>query len=527
MMRIPRLTGVLMIALIACLLAVPAAEVWAGEKVLRVRPFADLKTIDPVVGADYMSRNHGYMVYDTLFGMDEKLAIKPQMVEKYTKSRDGLVWEFTLRPGLKFHDGQPVTSADVVASLQRWGEKDSLGRMLMAHTASLVAVDKTKVKLTLKDAWGLVLEALGKPSSFVPFILPERVAKTPATEVIKDPTGSGPFIMKQDEWVPGSKVVYVRNPNYVPRKEPTSGLAGSRKAEMDRVEFLYMPDAQTALRALQNGEIDIFEEVPPDFAGDIRKNAKLRLVPMDSLGVEAMFRMNLVQPPFSNPKIREAILYMMQQETFLKAFIDDPKFTRTLHSFYIHGSPYYTDAGWPKPDIEKAKQLIKESGYDGTPVVILHATDSASTSAFSSVAAQLMREIGLKVDPQAMDWATLVGRRSSQKPVSEGGWSLFITSPTGVDALDPVQHLALPSNCDKAWAGWPCDEEIEKYRAEFSMTTDMTKRKEIATNLQLRALKYLPYVVIGQFWNFRAHSAALKDIPNAPVQVYYGIKKAD
>ena len=525
MMRNSHLKGLLMAVVIACFAAVATAQVMAGETVLRVRPFADLKTIDPVVGADYMSRNHGYMVYDTLFGMDEKLAIKPQMVEKYTMSKDGLAWEFTLRQGLKFHDGQPVTSADVVASLERWGQKDGLGMKLMEHTASLVAVDKTRVKLTLKEPWGLVLEALGKPSSYVPFILPERIAKTPVTEPIKDPTGSGPFIMKKEEWVPGSKVVYVKNPNYTPRKEKTSGLAGSRKAEVDRVEWQYMPDAQTALRALQNGEIDIFEEMPPDFAGEIRKNSKLRLVPMDSLGVEAMFRMNLVQPPFSNPKIREAIHYMMQQETFLKAFIDDPKFTRTLHSYYIHGSPYYTEAGWPKPDIEKAKQLVKESGYDGTPVVILHATDSASTSAFSSVAAQLMREIGLKVDPQAMDWATLVGRRTSKKPVSEGGWSLFITSPTGVDALDPAQHLGLPSNCDKAWAGWPCDEEIEKYRTEFSMTSDMKKRKEIATNLQLRALKYLPYVVIGQFWNFRAHSAALRDIPSAPVQVYYGIKK--
>jgi peptide/nickel transport system substrate-binding protein len=250
-------------ALAGALLASASAQ---AQGTLRVRPFGDLKAIDPIVNSDYMARNHGYMVYDTLFAMDEKLQIKPQMLERHSMSADGLTYTFTLRDGLKWHDGGNVTSADVVASLQRWGQRDGMGQLLMARTAELVAVDAKTTRLKLKEPWGLVLDALGKPSSQVPFIMPERIAKTPATQSITDPVGSGPFIMKKEEWVPGSKIVYVKNPAYVPRNEPPSGLAGGKRALVDRVEWLYMPDPQTAANAVRSGELDIFEPQREDRA---------------------------------------------------------------------------------------------------------------------------------------------------------------------------------------------------------------------------------------------------------------------
>ncbi|WP_341895243.1 ABC transporter substrate-binding protein [Ferrovibrio terrae] len=499
----------------------------AQSNVLKIRPFGDLKGIDPIVNSDYMARNHGYMIYDTLFAMDEKLNIKPQMLEKYETSADGMTWSFVLRDGLKFHDGQPVTARDVVASLQRWGQRDGLGQQLTANTASLEATDTKTVKLVLKQKWGLVLDALGKPSSNVPFIMPERIAKTPATESLTDPVGSGPFIMRKAEWVPGSKVVYVRNPDYKPRSEPSSGLAGAKQTSFDRVEWLYMPDAQTALNALQAGEIDIFEEVPPDMLGLIAKNPRVKAVPQDSLGVQVVFRMNSIQPPFNNPKIRQAIRYMVDQNVFLRAYVEDPKLYKDCPSFYMCGSPYYTDAGWVKQDLAKARQMVKDAGYDGTPVVVLHGTEAGITNTFSSVAEQLMRDIGLKVDPQAMDWGTLTARRTSKKPLNEGGWSLFISAPTGADMMDPLGHLGLRSNCDASWFGWPCDEQIEKMRSEFALTPDLAKRQEIAKALQLRAAEVVPYVPLGQLSLVRGISAKLSDIPNAAIPVYWNIKKAN
>ncbi|MGA0572901.1 ABC transporter substrate-binding protein [Variovorax sp. VNK109] len=502
-----------------------AASAVNAQSVLRVRPFGDLKGIDPIVNSDYMARNHGYMVYDTLFAMDEKLAIKPQMLERYTVSPDQLTYTFVLRDGLKFHDGSAVTSADVVASLQRWGQRDGLGQQLTARTAELVAVDAKTVRLKMKEAWGLVLDALGKPSSNVPFIMPERIAKTPATTGITDPIGSGPFIMKKDEWLPGAKVVYVKNPAYVPRSDEPSGLAGAKRANVDRVEWLNIPDTQTAVNALQKGELDIFEEVPSDMIKDLARNNAIRVVPQDSLGVQAVFRFNSTQPPFNNPKVREAVLAAVDQETFLRAAVDDPKLYKVCASFYMCTSPYYTNANYPKPDLNRAKQLLKDSGYKGEPVVVLHGNEGL-TNIFSLVAEQMMRDMGMKVDAQSMDWGTLTARRTSKNPPGQGGWSLFISAPTGADMMDPLGHLGLRSNCDKAWFGWPCDEELEKLRDQFATAADTGKRADIARAVQVRALQTLPYVPLGQLYLVRAQSAKLSGALNAAVPVYWNIRKA-
>jgi peptide/nickel transport system substrate-binding protein len=500
----------------ACVTVAPA---WA-QGTLKVRPFGDLKTIDPMVTSDYMVRNHGYMVYDTLFSQDEKGAIKPQMVADFTRSPDGLSWTFALRDGLKFHDGAAVTAADVVASLKRWGQLDGLGQQLTAHTESLEAADPKTIKLTLKDRWGLVLEALGKPSSMVPFIMPERIATTPTNEAIKDPIGSGPFMMKRDEWSPGSKVVYVKAPAYAPRPEAASGLAGGKVAKFDRVEWTIIPDAQTALNALQAGEIDIFEELPPDMITLVKDNPKVAIAKAAAL--QGVMRLNQAVPPFNNAKLRQAILSLVDQEQTLRAYVEDKSLFTNCPSFYMCDSPYFTDAGWPKPDVAKAKQLVKDSGYDGTPIVLLDATETALHPQ-TLVVAQAMRDIGLKVDYQAMDWPTLSTRRASKNPIAQGGWSAFMSGPAAPDMSEPVGHLALRSNCEKAWFGWPCDEAIEKLRAEFTMLPDLEARKANARAVQLRAIETVPYVPVGQFYLVRGYQKQLTGLLSAGVPVYWSV----
>lgn len=224
----------------AAALAVPLAfGALAGtafaQTTLRVIPHADLKNLDPIWTTAYITRNHGYMIYDTLFSMDENFEVQPQMVDTWTQSEDGLTWEFTLRDGLTFHDGAPVTSEDVIASLERWGARDGMGQQLMSATESMEAVDDKTFRLTLSEPFGLVLESLGKISSNVPFIMPARVAATDPFEQIKDFTGSGPFVFEADEWVPGNTVVYTKFEDYVPREEPVSAAAGGKVAKVDRV----------------------------------------------------------------------------------------------------------------------------------------------------------------------------------------------------------------------------------------------------------------------------------------------------
>ena len=241
--------------LAACLALSTAAATAApaSAQTLKMVAHSDLKVLDPIWTTAFITRNHGYMIYDTLFAKDAELRIRPQMVDKYEVSDDKLTWTFTLREGLEWHDGQPVTAEDCVASIKRWGARDSLGQQMMAATGSLKVVDAKTFQIVLKEPFGLVIEALGKPSSTVPFMMPKRVAETDPFKQIDDYTGSGPFIFKKDEWKPGEKVVYTKNTKYKPRAEPPSMLAGGKVVKIDRVEWQAISDPSTAVNAARPG----------------------------------------------------------------------------------------------------------------------------------------------------------------------------------------------------------------------------------------------------------------------------------
>lgn len=217
-----------------------------AESVLKIVPHADLRNVDPIWTTAYITRNHGYLVFDTLFALDENLEVQPQMASGHTVSDDGLTYTITLRDGLEFHDGSPVTAEDVVASIRRWGARDGMGQKLMRVTASLEAADDKTVVLTLSEPYGLVLQSLGKISSNVPFIMPRRLAETDPNKQVEEIIGSGPFRFVADEWQPGNQVVYEKFAGYVPRDEPASYAAGGKVARVDRVEWRYIPDAATA-----------------------------------------------------------------------------------------------------------------------------------------------------------------------------------------------------------------------------------------------------------------------------------------
>src|SRR5215813_3563257 len=243
-----------LLVLTVLLLAGPAAA--QSGKALRVVMHSDLKILDPIWTTAYIVRNHGYLIYDTLFALDGKLEPRPQMVESWTVSDDKLTWTFKLRDGLKWTDGTPVTTADVIPSIKRFSDKDVQGGLLARMTREMTAVDDRTFRIALKEPFGLMLKTLAKSASVPLFVMPKRVAETPVSQQLSDTTGSGPFIFKKDEWKAGEKVVYVRNPDYVPRKEPPSSLAGGKVAKLDRVEWLAIPDHQTAVNALLAGEID-------------------------------------------------------------------------------------------------------------------------------------------------------------------------------------------------------------------------------------------------------------------------------
>jgi len=237
-------------------------------------------------------------------------------------------------------------------------------------------------------------------------------------------------------------------------------------------------------------------------------------------------RLNSLQPPFNNPRIRQAALYATNPQEYVDAWAGgDTGLVTICRSFYICSSPYYSEAGFPRFDLAKAKQLLKEGGYDGTPVVILDASENAQIHPASLVAEQQLTAAGFKVDVQAMDWATVVSRRGSKEPMNKGGWSVFISGPGGLDMMLPINHLGLRSNCEKAWFGWPCNAEIEAMRNAFGDTADAAERKKLAEQIQLQATQTVPYVPLAVAYQFRASRADLRGMLTPPAPVYWNVER--
>ncbi len=515
-------------AMIALAGATAMASAQDTENVLRMVPQADLKVLDPIWTTAFVTRDHGYMIYDTLFGIDENGKVKPQMVDTYSVDADGLNWVLTLRDGLVFHDGQPVTSADVIQSIKRWGQRDGLGQKMFAALDKIEASDDKTINLHFKQPFGMVLEALGKPSSNPPFIMPERVAKTPANEQISDTTGSGPYVFKADEFRPGEKVVYVKHDKYVPRDEPASGTAGGKHVYVDRVEWMIIKDAQTQANALINGEVDVLSWVPAEQYAALKTNPNVELLAPVPKGSYALHLNHLV-PPFDNPKIAQAALMTINQEALMRAQMINKDLYNPCASIYPCGSTYDPgDAGYftGKPQFEKAKQLLKEAGYNGEPIVLMNPSDFTLLNKYPPVMAQLLKQGGFNVDMQSMDWPSLITRRANKSLPKDGGWNVFITGWGASDTMNPLYFAPMTGNGEKGWFGWATDDKLEQLKAEFLATLDEDKRKDLAQQIQQQVLTTGLYGPLGESTTFTGvRKGVVSGLVKAPTNVFWNIKK--
>ncbi len=404
-----------------------------------------------------------------------------------------------------------------------------MGQKLMAETAGLSVVNDRTFKLTLKAPYGLVLESLGKISSNVPFMMPEAAAKTDAFKQVEGNIGSGPFVFKKDEWVPGNKVVYAKNTAYKPRSETPSFAAGGKQVRVDRVEWVWIDDNATKLAALNAGEVDWWENPPVDMVPVLERNSDVNVAVIDKLGQQGWVRPNSLWPPFNHPKARQALLWMVNQEDYLRAIIGDPNYYTVCGAYFVCGTPYETDAGADallKQDLDKARQLVKESGYDGSPIVVMDPTDNQRLHGATLVTAQLLRKIGVNVEVQAMDWSTLTSRRAEKKDPKKGGWNIFHTSWNAPDVLTPINNIGVSGGGpEKAWFGWPEDSKLENLRDEWASSTDAGKKKSVATEVQKRAYEVIPYVPFGQWFQPQAWRNNLDGLINAPVPFMWNVSK--
>src|ERR1700675_2332947 len=527
----PTIASSVALSVLALVSALTSQAIAAGKTITAVM-HSDLRVIDPLFTTAYITRDHGYMVYDTLLATDSNFKIQPQMAD-WKVSDDKLTYTFPLRDGLKWHDGAPVTAEDCVASLKRWGRNDNMGQKLMDFTASIEATDARTITLKLKEPYGLVLESIGKPSSYVPFMMPKRMAETPPGQQIKEQIGSGPFKFVQAEFQPGVKAVYEKNTNYVPRKEPASWTAGGKVVKVDRVEWITMADAQTAANALQSGDIDFMENPSWDILPVLAANKELKVEALDELGFQTLGRMNFLFPPFDNVKVRRAALLAMNQKDVLDALVGNPEYYKICGAFFICDTPLATEEGSETlvkgNGMAAAKKALAESGYDGTPIVIMAPGDVVTLKAQPIVAAQLMKEAGFKIDLQATDWGTVVSRRTSQKPIKEGGWNMFFTNWNGADLSNPIVNFAIGGKGKNGgWFGWADDPKIESLKNDFARATSPDEAKKIATEIQKEAYEQVIYVPLGQYLAPSVWRKSLTGVLDGPATpIFWNIDKSE
>ena len=518
--------------LVGALLAGSPPALGQGDKTVRAVMHAEVKHLDPHWTTANITQQHSYMIYETLFSLDSKGTPRPQMVDTVRVSPDKLTYTFVLRSGLKWHDGQPVRAADAVASLKRWAVKDAAGQKLMARTASLEAADDKTLVLKLKEPYGLVLRALAKEYSYVPFIIPERHAvQTPDKAFEGEKIGSGPFVFSEKEWVPGAKTVYLRNKDYVARAEPPDYYAGARKATVDRVEWIVIPDPSTAVAALQKGEVDFIQGPHIDQQPLLRKDPNVTLKKVDVQQMQ--IHPNHLVPPFDNPKARQALAYMVDQRDYLQAMAGaDPENWTVCWAYLGCGGWLETAAGaepYQKMDLAKAKQLLQEAGYKGEKIVVMAPSDIPYINAASLTTAAQLRKLGVNVDLQVMDWGTLTSRRPVKDPPSKNpaGWHIFHTTSNGVALVDPWGHSNISTLCERAWFGWPCSPRASKALDDLgNAALGSAEFKKLLTEYHAALMENLPYVPVGEFnMNSAWRKDRLEYASSAPYVLFWNMAK--
>ncbi len=511
-----------LLLLLALLLALPQAP---RAQTLTAVLEAEIVTLDPHFTTAYISRTFGYMVFDTLFGMDRSGTPRPQMVQAWTASPDGLTWSFTLREGLLWHDGTPVTAADCIASLRRWMPRSALGARLLAALGSLEASDARTFTLVLKEPYGLVLETLGTAAAPGPFMLPERLARTPGAERITEIIGSGPFTYRREDHRPGDRMVLRRNARYASRPEPNDLFAGGKPVRIEALDLRVVPDGATAASALQAGEIDYMQYAPFDLLSRLERDRRVRVQGFTGLDTfTGHYRTNAATGPFADRDIRRVLLRLVDQAEVMAAFGLSSQYQRTCGAIFVCGGPYESTAGADlvrDPSIEAARAALRATRYNNEPVVVMVANDLEAARISSEVLADRMRRAGFNVDMQVMDWATLLARRTRRD-----GWSVFGVHAIGIDLQSPITSPFVAFNCSGIPAsGYHCNERLTALFDAFPRAADQAARMRLIDEMQTLIYEEVITLPWGQFAQPAAHRATLRNLVPSAIPVFWNVEK--
>ncbi|HWL83124.1 MAG TPA: ABC transporter substrate-binding protein [Roseomonas sp.] len=494
---------------------------------LRFVPMAAYSSPDPIWTTAIVVQTHALMVWDTLYGVDIGLTPHPQMCAGHTLSDDRLTWTFTLRDGLLFHDGEMVRAIDAVASIARWAQRNSFGQLLTAATEEMKALDDRRFSIRLKAPFPQMLYALGSQGCY---IMPERMARVPSSEAVREFVGSGPFRFRQDEWVSGVRSLYERFDRYVPRSEPPDYLAGGKVVHFDQVEWSIQPDPGTAASALQSGEVDWVDQPLFDLVPTLKRSPGITVQQLDPFGLIGIIALNHLHPPFDNPKLRRALLPAIDQREYVAAVLgEQTDYASIPVGYFTVGSPMASDTGMASltgpRDLDLARRLVRESGYGGETILIMDPGDQPQMHAMAEVTAAAFQKIGLKTELVAMDWGSVLTRRAVKKPPAEGGWNVFNTRQAGLGAADPAS-VQLKGNGDRAWFGWPTAPRLDELREAWFKADDLAAQKRIAAEMQGVAFEEIPYIPLGQWSQPTAFRSDLTGFLKSANPLFWNVRRS-
>ncbi|WP_254073529.1 ABC transporter substrate-binding protein [Acidisphaera sp. S103] len=472
--------------------------------------------------------NHGWAIYDLLFGVNAKQEPKPQMAEGYTLSDDGRVYTVKLRDGLKFHNGEPVRAQDCAPSLKRWAARETIGQTVWQYVDECSALDDRTLKITLKQPISIFIDAIARGGASVAFMMPEHVATTDPFKQINDTTGSGPYKFLPDEFVIGTRAAYARNPDYVPRREPAEWMIGGKVTHFDRIEWRAIPDPATAAAALQTGEVDWYEMVEPDLVPLMRRDPDIDVGLHNPTGYNAVMRFNHLHPPFDDVAVRRAVMMGVNQTDYMETVTGgDATAYRTCKSMFPCGSRYGQEIGADvmQGDVGKATAMLRASGYSGEKAVLLNPTDVTTIGQLGNVTYDLLRKIGMNVEMVATDWGTVVQRRVSREPVEKGGWSVLHTWGPSTIRYTPMENSQIRGLGATGWFGWFKDDTIEMLTRRFVEASTDAERDAIALEIHRRAFAMVPCVPLGMFQIHTAYRANLAGVVPGTGPYFWNVRR--
>jgi peptide/nickel transport system substrate-binding protein len=497
-------------------------------RTLRFVPQAGLTLLDPIFTTAQPTVNHGWAIYDLLFGVNARLEPKPQMAEGYTLSGDGRTYTIKLRDGLKFHNGEPVRAQDCAPSLKRWAARETIGQTVWQYVDECSALDDRTLKITLKRPISIFIDAIARGGASVAFMMPEHVAITDPSRQINDTTGSGPYKFLSDEFVAGAHAAYARNADYVPRQEPAEWMIGGKVAHFDRIEWRVIPDSGTAAAALQVGEVDWYEMVEPDLVPLLRRNPDIRIGSHNPTGYNGVLRFNHLHPPFNNVAVRRAVMMGVNQADYMASVTGgDATAYQTCKSMFPCGSRYGQEVGSDamQGDVEKASAMLRVSGYNGEKAVLLNPIDLTTVGPFGNVTYDLLRKIGMNVEMVATDWGTVVQRRVSREPVEKGGWSILHTWAPSTIRFTPVEHSQIRGLGATGWFGWYNDGAMEALTRRFVEAPTEAERDATVLEIHRRAFEMVPCVPLGTFQIRTAYRANLTGVISATGPYFWNVRR--